>query len=142
MAGGAAPAGRRGAIVGINITPMVDVMLVLLVILMVSANYIVEKKIRMELPKAATGESLPDKQPSKPLEVSVRKDGALFLGTEPVTRDALRSQLQALAKRDPEQVVVVTGDSATEHGNIVAIVDLARESGLRKFAITVQAGPR
>lgn len=139
MAGGAAPAGRRGAIVGINITPMVDVMLVLLVILMVSANYIVEKKIRMELPKAATGESLPDKQPAKPLEVSVRKDGALFLGTDEVSEAALRDRLKAIAAKDPEQVVVITGDQATEHGKIVGVVDLARASGLRKFAITVQS---
>lgn len=140
MAGGAASSGRRGAIVGINITPMVDVMLVLLVILMVSANYIVEKKIRMELPKASTGESLPDsKPPAKPLEVSVRKDGVLFVGPDEISPQALGERLKSLAARDPEQVVVISGDAETDHGKIVGVVDLARTSGLRKFAITVQS---
>src|SRR5262249_20512211 len=72
--------GPRGGIVGINVTPMVDVVLVLLVIMMVSATYIVSQSLKVELPKTATS----DEQTAKTFVVTIQKDGKLFFNNEPV----------------------------------------------------------
>src|SRR5271170_5356130 len=76
--------GRRGGgIVGINVTPMVDIMLVLLVIMMVSSIYIVSRALKVELPKTATS----DESVQSPLTVTVMKDGKFYMNNEPVADD-------------------------------------------------------
>ena len=140
MAGGTlgSGGGRNAAIVGINITPMVDVMLVLLVILMVSANWIVKKQIKIELPKAATGESSGGKSQG-PTTILVHKDGGLFVDDKPVTAAELNARLVALAAKDKEATVIISADKEANHGKVVEVMDAARGAGLRKFAITVDA---
>jgi biopolymer transport protein ExbD len=136
MAGGTS-GGKGGPIVGINITPMVDVMLVLLVILMVSANYVVQKQIKIELPKAASGEQ-GSAAAKTPTTIAVRKDGALFVDAKPQSLAELTALLKAQAAKDPEGTLIITADRDAAHGKVVEVVDLARTSGLRKFAITVE----
>ena len=101
-------------ITGINVTPLVDITLVLLVILMVTASYVVSKAIPMELPKGATGESTPTT-----LSVSIDKDGKTFLDAEPVAEPALRDRVKAA------------------HANVVRVIDLLRQENVTKFAINV-----
>ena len=84
MAGSTSSGG--GPIVGINVTPMVDVVLVLLVIMMVSATYIVQQSLKVELPKTATS----DEAASSPAAVTITKDGAFFFGGSPVERARAR----------------------------------------------------
>ena len=138
MAGGTlgGGGGRNTAIVGINITPMVDVMLVLLVILMVSANWIVKKQIKIELPKAATGESGGGKSQG-PMTILVQKDGGLFVDGAAVTAAELNARLVAAASKDKEATVIISADKEANHGKVVEVMDAARGAGLRKFAITV-----
>ena len=138
MAGGTlgGGGGRNTAIVGINITPMVDVMLVLLVILMVSANWIVKKQIKIELPKAASGEGGASNNQG-PTTILVHKDGGLYLDDKLVTLPELTARLQAIAGKDKEATIVISADKEANHGKVVEVMDTARTAGLRKFAITV-----
>ena len=78
MAGNQSTSG--GPIVGINVTPMVDVVLVLLVIMMVSATYIVQQSLKVELPKTATS----DEAATSPAAVTITRDGSLLFGGQPV----------------------------------------------------------
>src|SRR5262245_56068170 len=83
--------GRRGAaIVGINVTPMVDVVLVLLVIMMVSAVYIVSQSLKVELPKTATS----DAPANTPLAVTVTKDGDYLFQQKPIDEASLREEFR------------------------------------------------
>ncbi len=128
----------KGPITGINITPMVDVMLVLLVILMVSANFMVQKQIRIDLPKAKSGESSAGPA-APPSAVTVTKDGQIHLGDQPVSAKELAEKLVALARRDAETTLVVSADKDAGHGKVVEVLDIARSAGLRRFAVTVEA---
>jgi len=135
MAGGTLRSGGgRKPIAEINITPMVDVVLVLLVIMMVSATYIVSKSLKVELPKTAS------KADSVPMvaAVVVTKDGAYFFNDEKVDETALKAKLHDVAAKDPSTSVVVSADRDAKHGEVVHVVDLAKVEGLTKFGINVE----
>src|ERR1700716_1640597 len=96
--------GRRGGIVGINVTPMVDVMLVLLVIMMVSATYIVSRALKVELPKSASS----DESTQGPLTVTLTKEHQVFVNQELIGGDAelvVRFQKARAAAGEPSVVV-------------------------------------
>ncbi len=129
--------GRRGGIVGINVTPMVDVMLVLLVIMMVSATYIVSRALKVELPKSASS----DESTQGPITVTITKEHQFLVNQEPVSGDAeLVSLFQKAKAKGGEPSLVVSADTAALHGWVVHVVDLARQEGITKFAINVQGG--
>jgi biopolymer transport protein ExbD len=136
MGGSAGPSrGRRGAIVGINVTPMVDVMLVLLVIMMVSATYIVSKALKVELPHSASS----DEAAQGPITVTLTKEGQTLVNQEPVIGDpALVAIFQKAKAGAGEPSVVVTADGAALHKWVVHVIDLAKQQGITKFAISVQ----
>jgi biopolymer transport protein ExbD len=126
--------GGRKPIAEINITPMVDVVLVLLVIMMVSATYIVSKSLKVELPKTASAaESVP-----MVAAVVVTKDGQYFYNEQKVDDATLAAKLKEAADKDPNTNVVVSADKAALHGQVVHVVDLAKVAGLTKFAINVE----
>ncbi len=119
-------------ITGINVTPLVDITLVLLVILMVTASYVVSRAIPMELPKGATGEGTPTT-----LSVSIDKDGKMFLDAEPIAEPALRARFKSAHDADPETRAVIAADGRTIHSNVVHVIDLLRRENITKFAINV-----
>jgi biopolymer transport protein ExbD len=125
--------GTQGPIVGINVTPMVDVVLVLLVIMMVSATYIVQQSLKVELPKTATA----DEAAASPAAVTITRDGAYLYGGSPVDEVALVARLHAAAASNPDVSLVVTADEHAFHGSVVHVVDLAKVEGISKFAINV-----
>jgi biopolymer transport protein ExbD len=125
--------GRGGAIVGINVTPMVDVVLVLLVIMMVSAIYIVSQSLKVELPKTATS----DQGATSPLAVTITKEGAYMLEQKPIEEAALRVKLRQAKAGDKDASLVLTADREALHGDVVHVIDLAKVEGITKFAITV-----
>jgi biopolymer transport protein ExbD len=128
--------GRRGGIVGINVTPMVDVMLVLLVIMMVSATYIVSRALKVELPKSAST----DESSQGPITVAITKDHQFFVNQEPVTGgDAELVARFRKARAHGEPSLVVSADTAAQHGWVVHVVDLAKQQGISKFALNVQS---
>ena len=134
MAGALAARGnRRGQIVGINVTPMVDVVLVLLVIMMVSAVYIVSQALKVELPKTATS----DGAANTPLAVTIQKDGRYLFNQKPIQEDALRAEFKKARAKSHEATLVVTADRDSLHGDVVHVIDVAKVEGITKFAITV-----
>jgi biopolymer transport protein ExbD len=128
--------GRRGGIVGINVTPMVDVMLVLLVIMMVSATYIVSRALKVELPKSASS----DEAAQGPITVTITKEGTFLVNQEPVSGDAALTSLFYKARQAPgEPSLVVSADGQAQHRWVVHVIDLAKLQGITKFAISVSS---
>jgi biopolymer transport protein ExbD len=134
MAGATSARGSRSPIVGINVTPMVDVMLVLLVIMMVSANYIVSQSIKVDLPKAANG----DGGASSTAVLSIDPKGAFRWNTEEVSEAQLKTKLKESVAENPEINLVVSADRAAQHGVVVHAMDLAKAEGITHFAISVE----
>jgi len=136
MAGTMQSGGKsRAPIVGINVTPMVDVVLVLLVIMMVSATYIVSQSLKVELPKAASS----DESVASIAAVTVAKGGGLYFNQQPVTEPALVAKLKDAVAKNPEINLIVSGDRNATHGDVVHVIDLAKIEGITRFAINVES---
>jgi len=124
----------RGPIVGINVTPMVDVMLVLLVIMMVSATYIVSQSLKVALPKAANSDS----SPSSPATVTITKEGVFKIDGRDVDEAQLAARLRTAHAANRDVSLVVTADREAQHGSVVRVIDLAKSAGITSFAIHVE----
>jgi biopolymer transport protein TolR len=120
------------AITGINITPFVDVVLVLLVIFMLTAKLIVARGVDgIAQPSAATGTEL-----RAGVRLSVTRDGALFVGPTAVTSDAdAIERVRAALAQAPTRRVLVRGDSATAYGGVMRAIDVARAAGAESVAL-------
>jgi biopolymer transport protein TolR len=119
-------------ITGINVTPLVDVVLVLLVVLMVTATYLASKAIPVDLPAAATGEAS-----AAPLSVSVDKSGKLFLDGTALDEAELARRVRSRRAEDPELRAVIAADGAVSHRLVVRVIDLLRRENVIRFAINV-----
>ena len=119
-------------ITSINVTPLVDITLVLLIILMVTASYVVSRAIPMELPKGATGEGTPTT-----LTVSIDKDGKTFLEATPIDDAGLRAKVREARAADPDTRAVIAADGRAAHSHVVHVMDLLRREEVTKFAINV-----
>ena len=109
--------GRGGTIAAINVTPLVDVVLVLLIILMVASTYIVAQTLKVTLPKSKSTDGMAD----KPQTVAILKDGSLRWNEQPVTEQELAKDLADAAKADPDVNLVVSADQDTKHGSVVHV---------------------
>ena len=119
-------------ITGINVTPLVDITLVLLVILMVTASYVASRAIPVELPKGATGEGT-----QTTLTISVDQAGKTFLDAEPISEPALRARIKSAHDADPDTRAVIAADGRTTHSHVIHVIDLLRRENVTKFAINV-----
>lgn len=114
----------------INVTPLVDIVLVLLIVLMVTSSYLVNKAISVELPKAATGETT---NPS--MSISVDQAGTLYLDGVVIDAPALRQRVKAAHDSDPDVKAIISADGRVHHAEVVAVIDLLRSEKVTKFAI-------
>ena len=134
MAGGAGGGDDDDGIVGINVTPLVDIMLVLLIIFMVTASYIVKPSIEVDLPKAASGGDTLDTT----LSLVLSKDGKLYLNGEETTRELIAARCKQVAAADPKAQAIIAADNQALHGQVVSLIDLIRVNGVLKFAINIK----
>ena len=131
MAGGAGD--DDGLISGINVTPLVDVSLVLLIIFIVTARIIVQSGIPMDLPKAASGEEV-----QTIFSVELTADGKTYVDSVQVASDAAIANLAKKAKAKNEDLrAVIRADMKVEHGRVIGVLDLLKRSGIAKIAFAV-----
>jgi biopolymer transport protein ExbD len=129
----AASNGEDEMITGINVTPLVDVMLVLLIIFMVTARIIVSQGMPMDLPKASTGESI-----QTVFSVELTADGKTVVDSAPVPNDEVISGLAKRAKEKNKDLrAVIRADSKVEHGRVIHVLDLLNRTGVSKIAFAV-----
>ena len=133
MAGGAQKQGE--AITGINVTPFVDVMLVLLIIFMVTANYINNQSIKVELPKAASGDT-PDDNVNLGFVIDAYSN--VYLDGQPLDLKELPAKI-ALLKQDGKNLQALIGaDTKAKHGAVVSLIDALRNNGIYDFALNIE----
>jgi biopolymer transport protein ExbD len=128
--------GKRGggSFRDINVTPMVDVMLVLLVIMIVSAQYIVSQSIKVELPKAASA----SESVASVAAVTLTKDGKVFYNQEAMNEGDLVNHFRSALAGNKDLNLIVSADKEVQHGRVVHVIDLAKLEGITKFAINVE----
>ncbi len=118
----------------INIVPLVDIVLVVLIIFMVTATSMVSPSIKVNLPEAATGESV---EPSS-LGITVAADGSLSLDGVAITEPDLRARVRTAKAETPDVVCLIAGDKDARHGDVTHVIDLVKQEGVAKFAINIE----
>jgi len=126
-----------GVMAEINVTPLVDVMLVLLIIFMITAP-LAAHKIKVELPIASL-ERPPDEAASQPITLTVRDTGDLYWNDEPITEATMQAQLRVVAQRQPQPEVQIRADKDTEYQVIQTVMGDAKNAGIAKLGFITQA---
>ena len=130
---------RYAPLAEINVTPMVDVMLVLLVIFMVTAP-LLTVGVPLDLPKSRASQLT---EPKKPVIISLNRDGGVFIGDEPINADELEPRLAALAAEDPNRIVYVRSDKTNTYAQLMDALGLVNQAGFSKVSLIAEAaGPK
>lgn len=115
---------------GINVTPLVDVVLVLLVIFMITAPTLYQEALKVQLPQAKTGEE----QSKGTLQIVVGQDGTINVEKHVLSLDELAKHV---AQVKP-QAAIILADKKVEHGKVIVIIDLLKANGVQKFSFGVE----
>jgi len=127
--------GRKKLIAEINITPFTDVILVLLIIFMITTPLILQSNIRVNLPSAQSAESA---NQSSQASVTVTNEGLIYLDNAMVSRKALKSKLQGMFNSNPQLEVVLFSDRMVRFKDIVGLLDIFNELGIRHMNIAAR----
>ena len=126
---------------GINVVPLVDIMLVLLIIFMVSTEFVQQElknkippNIPIELPRAASAE---ETEPSL-LSLVINREGALFLNGEEATQDAVKRYVDEMKGKGAKMQAVIAADERVSHGTVIGLIDVIRLWGIDDFAINTR----
>jgi biopolymer transport protein ExbD len=114
----------------INVTPLVDVMLVLLIIFMITMP-LTSERIQIDLPQKSTVKN--DKEPPPPIQLTINSGGALFWDGQPLTQDLFELQLQFEAKKDPQPMLQIKADPFTEYQVLADVMGSAKNMGMTKI---------
>jgi biopolymer transport protein TolR len=122
---------------GINVTPLVDITLVLLIIFMVTATYIVRQTIEVELPRAAAG----GETVGTTLTFVLDRKGDLYVDGQKSTMDEARAAVRKAVAVDKDAKAIISADKSISHGAVVDVIDMIKTEGLSKFAINIEKAP-
>jgi biopolymer transport protein TolR len=123
--------GSKGLVADINVTPLVDVMLVLLIIFMVTAPMMTQG-LNVDLPQTTTNEI---RQEENPLTVTVEKDGSIYIDKIKFDKPLLREQLAKTDEKRKEDVILLYADANVPYGLVVSIMDDIKVAGFKKLGV-------
>ncbi len=136
MAGGAQDS-TDDAITGINVTPLVDITLVLLIIFMVTAKLIVSQSVPLELPKASTGVEI-----QTVFSIILAADGTTQVDSRPVPNDdAIFAAARDARAKNPDLRAVIKADTQVPHGRVIHVLDILKQANVGKIAFGVSQAP-
>ena len=119
----------------INITPFVDVVLVLLVIFMVTAPVMVKESLKVNLPKTLTSDV---SAKTISIGVAITKEGQILFNGVLLSSEGLSAELQKISKDSPETNFLISADTEAKHGDVVRFIDLLKRNNLNRFALQVE----
>ena len=122
---------------GINVTPLVDITLVLLIIFMVTAAYIVRQAIEVDLPRAAHAAEAT----GSTLAVVLTRDGAIYVDGVRQSEAGLQARAREAAAHDRDARAIISADRASLHGAVIHVIDLVKGAGVSRFAIHIEKDP-
>lgn len=125
---------EQDVIADINIVPLVDIILVVLIIFMVTATNFSSKEIDVELPKASSGGAAS----AQPLTVQVSSNGAIYLDGKEIDSFRLREEAESRLGGNPELQAVVSADARAPHGSVIQAMDAVKSAGVARLAVSVE----
>jgi biopolymer transport protein ExbD len=147
LPGGAEEEGVESVFSEINITPLTDIFLVLLIIFMVTSSVIVNQStgggakagLKVNLPKGGASDVVPT---ALDLSIAVLSDGRIVLAGSVVTEEELKKSLDEAKQKNPETMVIVQADEGVAHGKVVQVMEMAKGAGFGQLAIGVREAPK
>ena len=133
MAGGAQQDNEE-EITGINVTPLVDIVLVLLIIFMVTANFIVRETVEVDLPRAANG----GETVQGLVNVVLDKEGKFFFDGAEVSETDLSKKVAEAVAKDKETRAIISADQSIPYGRVMRLIDVVKGQGIAKFALNIE----
>lgn len=121
----------------INVTPLVDVVLVLLIIFMMTAPVIYQNSIKVQLPQVKSGDAAQSAD-SRFLQYTLDAEGSLFVDGKKTSIEALAPSLNTLSEDKKSETVYIRADKTTPHGIVVQLMDTLKQAGLNRFALSVE----
>ncbi|WP_300616792.1 biopolymer transporter ExbD [Dokdonella sp.] len=121
----------------INVTPLVDVMLVLLIIFMITAP-LMSHKIRIDLPQA--NPNVQTETPPEPIDLAVKENGDLYMNDEPVTAAILEAQLRVAAQKNPQPELQIRAEKTTQYQKVAEVMASAKRAGMVKIGFLTTGG--
>jgi biopolymer transport protein TolR len=131
---GAAQGPDDDEITGINVVPLVDIVLVLLIIFMVTANFIVKETVEVDLPRAANG----GETVQGLVNVVLDKEGRLFFEDAEVDENELLRRVAAALEKDAETRAIISADQSINYGKVMRLIDLVKGQGIARFALNIE----
>ncbi len=134
----AGPIGGMGGddepIASINIVPLVDIILVVLIIFMVTAPLVLKPTIDINLPKASSGDS----SPPTPLNIAITKDGAISLNGQTTTLADVTAYATKIAREKPDAAAILQADRSVTLETLTSIIDVVKTAGIKKVAFSIE----
>ncbi len=131
MSGGG---GEDEPIASINIVPLVDIILVVLIIFMVTAPLVLKPTIDINLPKASSG----DESPPTPLNIAINRDGAISLNGQPTTLADVTAYATKIAHEKPDTAAILQADRSVTLETLTSIIDTVKTAGIKKVAFSIE----
>jgi biopolymer transport protein ExbD len=126
-----------GEVADINVTPMVDVMLVLLIIFMVITP-LLQKGVSVDLAKTHNPRQMPDAEKTNAVELAVTRDGKVFLNGQTVAMSDITKKVEDLMANRLNKVVFIKSDARAKYGDVVSVVDNVRAAGIEQLGLITE----
>lgn len=126
---------RKSNSIGIDITPLIDVIFLLLIFFMISTTFISATGIRIDLPTATSN---PNRGKQKTLEVAITAKHKLYFGGQPIRRSQLKNALIKAKKNSSDGGLIIRADGKAQHKIVVFVMDVAKQAGIHKFSIATK----
>jgi biopolymer transport protein ExbD len=122
---------RRGRKPEVQMSPLIDVIFLLLLFYAVTTQFVNDERLKLKLPEAETAESVGTNQEEKPPEVKVAVDGTIWINDQIVPETELESRMRKLVERAPDDGIILKGDKGADYGVVVHVLDVARKVGAK-----------
>jgi len=131
--------GKKGVKSDINVVPLIDIVLVLLVIFMVITP-LLQKGIDVNIPEKTTAAPPPPSDENKPIVLSIRQDSSIDINTEPVPRYQLADKVKSIFANRKDKLIFIKADGRLVYGNVVEVMDICRGAGVETIGLVTEGG--
>lgn len=129
---------RRGGRPEVQISPLIDVIFLLLIFYAVTTQFVTDERLKLDLPEATTSEKAGQGEEERPPVVTVAADGTVFIGDEEIAPDQLEARLDALVRDARDQQIILKGDQGADYGVVVRVLDTARAVGAKGIQMSTE----
>ena len=122
--------------ISIDITPMIDVMFILIIFFLITTTFVSNPGLEIDLPRASLSEI---ENANQPIEIVLSKDGSVMYSGKLLNQNELSDELDKLFKNDPQKLVIIQADKNTPHGIVVQLMELIKKTGFQKLGIAAES---